>query len=328
MANRISLRPLLPTRAGSELFIGRSEELTRLEANVIAGANTLVLAERGGGLTSFLNLAVLELELHDDLRVVVLSGEAAHTASDLLGAVADRLATAAARPTADVVAPERQRLATDTAAGLLSRLDLIAQLVAALQTRVAVVIDGVGSPAVAHTVFGQLRNELWQMEQVTWVLGGAASQRGRYLEPPADAFWESVIDLHAMSDNDLLTILVKRKLALASAIREAVIDAADGNPMKLLIAARNAQEGRLPGQREQDPKLTEPAARLLHYLQTHGPSSASDKGLLTDLGWTRARAQQVLSALETSGLVDAELAQTDGSPGRPRKVYQLSDKAR
>ena len=328
MPSRISLRPLLPTRAGSELFVGRNEELTQLEANVIAGANSLILAERGGGLTSFLNLAVRELELRDDLRVVVLPGEAAHTASDLLGAVADRLGNAGPQPATNLVAPERQRLATDTAAGLLSRLDLIAQLVGALETRVAVVIDGVANPAVAHTVFGQLRNELWQMEQVTWVLGGAASQRGRYLEPPADAFWESVIDLRAFSDNDLFTILLKRELALAPGARDAVIDAADGNPMKLLIAARNAQEGRIPGQTDEDRKLTEPGARLLHYLQIHGASSASDQGLLSALGWTRARAQQVLTALEKSGLVKAELAQTDGSPGRPRKVYEVSETAR
>jgi DNA-binding MarR family transcriptional regulator len=330
MASRISLRPLSATLAGGELFVGRHEELTQLESNVIAAVNTLVLAERGAGLTSFLNQAVGDLEVKDDLRVVVLSGEAARTAGDFLGAVADRLITAATadRTSATVMAPEHRDPASDTATGLMRRLDRIAQLASDLGTAVVVVIDGIGIPAVAHTVFGQLRNELWQMDQITWVLGGAASQRGRHLEPPAEAFWESVIDLPALSRNDLYTILAKRHLALSPDSRDAVIDAAAGNPMKLLLAARNAEEGRLPGQREQDPKLSEAGARLIHYLQTHGPASASDGGLLADLGLSRARAQQILGALERAGLVIGELAQTDGSPGRPRKVYRLTEDAR
>ena len=328
MSSRISLRPLLATRSGADLFMGRSEELAKLKANVEAGANTLVLAERGGGLTSFLNRTVFDLEPREDLRIVVLPGEAARSASDLLAAVADRLVAASTREPASVAAPNRPEYASDVAAVLLWRLERIAQVAESLESRAIVVIDGICSPAVAHTMFGQLRNELWQIEPITWVLGGAAAHRGRYLEPPADAFWESVIDLPPLSKNELFMILVKHHLALSNGDQNTVLEAANGNPMALLLAARNAEDGHLPGQQEHDAQLSESAARLMYELQINGPASASDKGLLTRLGWSRGRAQQVLKALEQAGLVAGELAPADGGPGRPRKVYRLTEAAR
>ena len=140
-------------------------------------------------------------------------------------------------------------------------------------------IDGIGSATVAHTVFGQLRNELWQMETITWVLGGASAHRGRYLEPPADAFWESVIELGPLSKNDQYTILVKRNLAdLPRETLNAVLAAAAGNPMRLLVGARAAGDGRLPGQLEHDPQLSESAASLLHYLKHMAPQALPTRG--------------------------------------------------
>jgi hypothetical protein len=338
VANGISLRPLLATRADSSRFVGREVELDRLLANVGAGVNTLVLADRGAGLTSLLNRAVVDLEQRDDLDVVVLSAEVARSAADLLAAIADRISTVTGRKTEPVGVSDRSELASDEGATVLWRLDRIARLAPARQggsqtgadeRQVVVVIDGIGSPAVAHTVFGQLRNELWHMETITWVLGGVAAQRGQYLEPPADAFWESVIELAPLSTDDLDAILVQRDLSgLGDDLRRAVIGAANGNPMQLLLGAGAAQDGRRPNQQPPDARLGESAARLIHYLQTDGPSSASDKGLLAKLGWSRGRAQQVLKVLEDAGLVSAELTPADGGPGRPRKVYRVSEAGR
>ena len=325
MASRIFIRPLPATRAGAQQFVGRDQELAAVEENVDAGANTLVLAERGGGLTSFLNRVAYNLEERGDRRVVMLPGEAARGASDLLAAVADRLA-ASPQGAPAVVTPDRPEYSTDDTAVLLWRLDRIARLVATDETPAVVMIDGVASAAVAHTVFGQLRNELWQMEGITWVLGGAASQRGHYLEPPADAFWESVITLPPFSEGELSLLLMHRKLAgLAQNTLKDVRYAASGSAVKAILLAQAAQEGRFPGQQEQDAELSDSAARLLHYLQANGPSSASDKGLLAELGWTRGRAQQVLKSLDDAGLVRSEPASTDGSPGRPRKVFYLTE---
>lgn len=247
---------------------------------------------------------MFELEARADVRVVALTGEIAQTGNELLAVLADRfgsssVADASPRP---VAVPGVAEPTAEGGSMLLWRADRLAQLAARLETRVVVVVDGVGSAAAAHTVFGQLRNEIWQMETITWVLGGAVGQRGRYLEPPADAFWESVIELPPLARNDLFTILVRHQLAFPNDLRDAVLEWAEGNPMKLLLAARTAEEGQLPGQDERDMSLGEAAARLMHYLEVNGPASASDAGLLGNLGWSRGRAQQVFKELEDAGL--------------------------
>jgi hypothetical protein len=321
---RISLRPLLATRADTHRFVGRSEETERLLTNLDEGINTLVLSERGGGLSSFLNLIVYRTEERDDRRVVLLPGEAARSASDLLAAVADRLA-AASSPDGEVPpTPDRPEYSTDDSAVLLWRLDRLTRAAASHPSPAIVVIDGIANGEIAHTVFGQLRNELWRIPQITWVLGGAASQRGRYLEPPAEAFWESVIELGPLSDKQLGLLLLDRRLTgLARSTLENVIEGATGNPSKVLLLARIARDGELPGETALDPELGEAATRLIHYLGTNGPASASDKGLLSALGWSRGRAQQVFKVLEDAGLAQARPESTDGTPGRPRKVYEL-----
>ncbi|HEY2259998.1 MAG TPA: hypothetical protein VGH45_09810 [Solirubrobacteraceae bacterium] len=343
MTGRISVRPLLATRADTERFVGRTAELTRLEANLEAGINTLVLAQRGAGLTSFLNRAVYDLERRSagELEVVVLPGEVARSAADLLAAVADRVTRSAPpRPAsgpddrgaeralgdrgAAVAAPSGEQ----EGARLLAATERLRQAIdaAARSGPTVVVIDGLARPEVAHTVFGQLRNELWQIEAMTWVLGGAAAQRGRYLEPPADAFWESVIELAPLSADELGAIVDQHDLPESDpGSRRELIAAAAGNPLQLLLAARAAAQGRPPDRRQPDPDLGESAARLMHYLQTQGPASASDGGLLNELGWSRGRAQQVLKGLEQAGLVRAELAPAGGAPGRPRKVYRVAE---
>jgi hypothetical protein len=308
--------------------LGRAAEAEALLANLDEGINTLVLSERGGGLSSFLNLIVYRVEERGDRRVATLPGEAARSASDLLAAVADRLA-AATSPASDVApSPDRPGYSTDDSAVLLWRLDRLARAVSSHPAPAIVVIDGIASGDIAHTVFGQLRNELWRIPQITWVLGGAASQRGRYLEPPADAFWESVIELSPLTDQQLRLLLMDRQmLGLPQHMLDNVFAAANGNPSKLLLLARIARDGEVPGENALDRELGESAARLVHYLDTNGPASASDKGLLSALGWSRGRAQQVLKVLEDAGLVKPRSESADGTPGRPRKVYELIDGA-
>ena len=58
---------------------------------------------------------------------------------------------------------------------------------------------------------------------------------------------------------------------------------------------------------------------LLNELMDLGPVSASDERLLERLGWTRARAAQVLKQLEEAGLVVVTDEAADG-PGRPRRL--------
>ncbi|HSR22512.1 MAG TPA: hypothetical protein VLW53_03100, partial [Candidatus Eisenbacteria bacterium] len=107
-----------------------------------------------------------------------------------------------------------------------------------------------------------------------------------------------------------------------------------GNPRRALDLARRlltdpqaaeALRHDVLHRRETVERLGAAAAMLLTELETSGPASASDPGLLARLGWTRARATQVLSRLEEAGLVEAS-AVPDG-PGRPRKVYRATGPA-
>jgi DNA-binding MarR family transcriptional regulator len=60
------------------------------------------------------------------------------------------------------------------------------------------------------------------------------------------------------------------------------------------------------------------------YLETNGPASASDERMLSELGWSRSRATQVLRELEQAGLVKPSSERNDS--GR-RKVYALLEPA-
>ena len=63
---------------------------------------------------------------------------------------------------------------------------------------------------------------------------------------------------------------------------------------------------------------------MIAELEALGPVSASDKELLERLGWSRARATQVLNRLQEAGVVTASTQRDTGSPGRPRKIYSLN----
>jgi predicted ArsR family transcriptional regulator len=56
-------------------------------------------------------------------------------------------------------------------------------------------------------------------------------------------------------------------------------------------------------------------------LEVLGGASASDDRLLSRMGWTRARAVQVLGELEDAGLVTASSVKS--GQGRPKKVYKV-----
>ena len=64
-----------------------------------------------------------------------------------------------------------------------------------------------------------------------------------------------------------------------------------------------------------------PAHMLSSELEALGGASASDDRLLSRMGWTRARAVQVLGELEKAGLVTTSSVKT--GQGRPRKIYKL-----
>ena len=89
---------------------------------------------------------------------------------------------------------------------LMELVDLLGDRLAALDRGVCLMIDGI-SPAVAHGVFGSLRNELWSLEGASWVVAGDAAAKPLFLEPPADAFFAKTVELAPLDPADAAKLL-------------------------------------------------------------------------------------------------------------------------
>jgi len=326
---QISQRPLQATAADAELFVDRAPELEKLSRAVRHGFNSLVLGERGVGKTSLLRHFERQLTEADvDCRFVEASG--ATTVPELIELVHEAVHGRRRDPTDRIMA------SLDGREGVVDDLRLLAP---ADEGRVVLLLDSIGSPDVVQHLFGRLRDEIWQLP-LLWVVAGNRPDRSRYLEPPADSFFDAVIDVGELDEAHAADLLRRRaqrageedpaarvllsvsgKLAqqvtprtprnLLAAARDVLIEAED-DPTRWVtnlytVQARAAELGRAP-------------AMLFTEVMDLGPVSASDKQLLDRLGWTRPRAAQVFKQLEDAGLVVVTEESPDG-PGRPRKLY-------
>ncbi len=315
---RLSGRPLLDTRADAPLFVDRRDELDRLVRASREGLNVLVSGVRGLGKTSLLRHLVYE-ERDRGREVPFLDGTALTDPAAFLHGVARALGHPAdgdGQPPSDLIAALAD---TDVAEGAPAVL----------------AVDGL-SAAVAQTVFGQLRDELWRVP-LTWLVACVEADEAAFLRPPADAFFDTTLRLPALSGDDIRDLL-RRRATVAELRDDAVteiVDLAGGSPRRaidlarhLLLAPAEAGVGvtvrdRLLQREEAVARLGTPARMLLAELEASGGASASDERLLSRLGWTRARAAQVLGQLEREGLVEATDQQR--ASGRPRRVYRSKD---
>ena len=327
---RLSGRPLLDTRADAALFVDRTPELDRLRQAVDEGLNVLISGVRGLGKTTLLRQFAYRAR-EAGREVAVLDATALADPAALLHAVARLLGD----PTA--------------ADGPLSAAELIAVIAETVTEHQpedppggigpgrALAVDGV-APAVAQAVFGQLRDEVWRLP-LTWLVSCAEVDEPAFLRPPADAFFDITLRLPALSDDDVRDLLRRRATAdeLGNDAVTEVVGLAAGNPRRAIDLARHlllAPNGqaddtvgsvrdRLLDREQAVGRLGTPARMLLAELEASGGASASDERLLERLGWTRARAAQVLGQLEREGLVEATDEQRPA--GRPRRVYRSKD---
>ena len=185
-------------------------------------------------------------------------------------------------------------------------------------------------PAVAHGVFGTLRNELWTLQGASWVISGESAAEALYREPPADAFFARTIVLAPLSDADARKLLGAQVPDLGAADVDTVLAAGQGNPRRLLRAAADIQAGIPPDEAptyelaKKATSLAGPlAGRLVEYIAEHGPTSASDENMLRQIGASRQRASQLMHQLHSAGLLRTVEQAKEGRPGRPALRFTI-----
>lgn len=334
---QLSQRPLAPTDADAELFVGRDDEMAKLLRSVELQFNTLLLGARGSGRTSLLRQ--LEYRLRETATVHYVRGAAAATVDQLVEAVRDAVhGPRVVNPLApfDPAAGIRPRAVPSPNAKLRS-------LGSGIEGRPVLLVDEIEDPELAYRLFGRLRDEVWELPFV-WIISGDSEARSTYLRPPADAFYDVVVDLGELTQSAARE-LVKRRLvgadgdlapqvAAVEVSLSQLVDCTDPcTPRALLAAARQAVMstgspddtiGAMSSLQMRAAELGRAPAMMLTELAALGPRSASDPELLKRMGWTRSRAAQVLGQLETAGLVVAHQERTPKASGRPRKVYAVN----
>lgn len=320
----LSGRPLLATKSDQRYFVSRPE-LGAVVSGLASGLNTVLLGAPGSGKTTLLRQAGRVLADVEGLQVVYLNGSRFDDAIRALLGVQDALRgdqlplTFAARDVPSVLDPQPADQLRDPALRIVRALRP--------ERATVVMLDGL-PPRVAHALFGQLRDDLWQTG-ITWALAGDVDHRASYLAPPADAFFESVVTLAPLTDEQQLQLIRKRCDANDPGWFHDV-RVPSGNPRALLAVLRDAQgasdatAGGLLAARTARQEKAQGRGRLhsmvLAEIEDGAVVSASDEKFLDRFGISRQRAQQVLSDLEKDNLV-ASGTRPSPTSGRPRKMY-------
>ncbi len=335
----IVIQPLAQSRADQRRFVDRTRETEAILRALAAYQPVLLLGDRGSGRTSLLNHVAWLLAREKEPRdTVLVSGELARDAAQLLGVLVARVQRLAepgssrARWIDDLRAlsmPDGPFGQVARPAILMELVDLLGERLGALERPVCLMVDGI-APAVAHSVFGRLRNELWTLEGVSWVVAGDSVAAPLYLEPPADAFFEQTVKLGPLTDADAAKLLRVHAPELSSAEIERATAVAEGNPRRLLRAAADLQAGIVPtgaatgDLAKQAADVAGPlAASLVDYLAAHGPAGASDGTMLRQIGSSRQRASQLMHQLESAGLLETIDQHEPGRRGRPSRRFAL-----
>ena len=325
MAGELELsgRPLMATARDAPLFVDREQEMKAVEEAVSASLNVLLLGARGSGKTTLLRRLARRLERRGS-RAVFVEGSLATSPSELLGLIHARISPEAGARRADGVAGESQLL--------LDEIGALAADVRGDERRHVVLLDEVSSPDIVHTVFGRLRDEMWQLP-ITWIVAGDPRDRANYLRPPADAFFSRVLTLDALDEKAALKLLRARisQEQASDGLLRAIVAESSRFPRDLIRVATDvivggAKPEQLASSRAKRDKvldaLGEPAQRVVGELEVSGPASASDAAFLSRLGFGRSRAVQIFRELERMGIVEASIEHTGQ---RPRKVYGLRE---
>lgn len=319
----LSGRPLFDNPVDAALFVDR-EEAKRLESNCRDGVNTLVLGGRGTGKTSLMRNVLYRLREADFPAV----GVDAAPAEDVVGLLR-LIEVALGRFRLESPQVDPHDVAGIGEVGfILRKLRGLPIEEESPSRRTAVLVDLPSGNRAMHRLFGSFRDELWQLP-FTWIVVAPPDLRQELLTPPADAFFEDVLELAPLT-SEQQEELIRLRLQPGEQTPWRLRSEGEENPRRLLEIVRESVRngepvdrrlGAFAGRSQEVDRLGDAAARLYSVLESYGPASASDDRFLDLLGWSRQRAAQLFKELEQADLVRAEYLRPDG--GRPRKVFSI-----
>jgi DNA-binding MarR family transcriptional regulator len=325
-------RPLYDNPADAKYYVMPPEWDAVVRA-LDRGNNTLICGERGTGKTSLLRQVQLALR-DDDERAVYVDATAVAEPLELAFRVRDALKgrPGIAQAGTGTVSRALAQVAGDQSppSGGVSRLlyDTLVDLGEGVEPTI-VLLDATAAAQALYGVFGRMRDTIWQLPH-RWLVTIDDSDRATALKPPADTFFDTVIELGPLPIERLTTILHKRTDELPQKLLSQVAADARGNPRAAIRAANNALvHGADPATElsararlfDAAAQLGRPQGMLMAELLDLGQASPSDEALLDRLGLTRARVSTLLQQLLEADLVESTVERSD-RPGRPRTVYR------
>jgi energy-coupling factor transporter ATP-binding protein EcfA2 len=312
-------RPLYDNGADARLFVHRSE-WARLHRALDHSLNVLIAGKRGNGKTSLLRQ--IQYVLRKEARTIAyVDATAVESALELASRIRAVVAWEPSPPVAEVAGPKAPAPTPDDEAyGALRALSD--------SPKTMILVDASEAGRAVYDIFGRMRDVIWQLPH-QWAVAVDTNDLSIVLRPPADAFFDLVLETKPWETPDLLNLLEKRAPDFDVDKRVRIVACSQGSPRVALRALRDAIiEHRDPEEalsRRSDllanaAKLGRPHGTVLAALLDRGPSSPSDATLQSAAGLSRGRLAAILGDLVDHGLAVSRPGSSSG-PGRPRTVY-------
>lgn len=322
-------RPLYDNAADSRAFVTPEAWDPAVRA-AERHLNTLIVGGRGTGKTSLLHQMQFKFRESGE-RVAFVDATSASDALELAARLRDAILGSRTALEESVSAMTLGIGGKRTVAGASRQLSSILDEIGRAEPTL-ILLDGSSSALALYTMFGRMRDALWQHEHC-WVVAIDSADRASTLKPPADAFFDVVLEIEPWSISQL-SDMISRRLDPGEEIDDRALTAsvagANGSPRQALrslsdfvvrghdpTSATDAR-GRLL---DEASNIGRPAAMLMSELLDCGQGNSSDEMLQASLGVTRSRLTQLFRDLLDHGLVVADTQRPDG-PGRPRVVYR------
>ena len=284
------------------MFVDRVSETEAISSAIDLGLNTFIAGPPGSGKTSMLRHVQRRLDGYE-AAVVYVNLEAARSIGRALGSIAREVNpdSGARRSRFGMVEDETDLVVVEEA------------VAACVGSRPLVLLADGASVEVTTVLFGRYRDRLWEgSPQVRLVV----ASRHRFPPPPADAFFDRVVELGPFPPLVGADLLEKRVPETAAEVRRqlAEVVGAAQPVFWMMVAQRLATVGEEPdtilttlaAQRAASQQLTGRLRTLYETLRELGPVHAGDRVLLERARASRPWVVTGLKELEKCGLVRSE----------------------